>query len=169
MGDDRDRLSPVIWRWWCCKGWANWCSPTAIPERLKAQGAVEIGAGHYPLIVLLHIAVAVGDPVASCPQPTRDLLAACWRSSCCLQACARLGDRSSLGPYLDHPHHFRARRAAGHARALSLRPPSQLPGGGGRDSGSAAGVRRNRGGDLLFRSPMPRFWPGASARKKPAS
>ena len=97
-------------------------------QKLKAQGAVEIGADHYRFIVLLHMAWLMAV-LWLLPAP----LVIHWgwiAVFVLLQAARDLGDRQP-GALLDHAHHFAARRAAGQARTLSLRAPSQLSGGGG--------------------------------------
>jgi methyltransferase len=92
-------------------------------KRLKAQGAVEIGAGHYPLIVLLHTAWLLAV-LWLLPVPLE--ISWPWLAIFVLLQAGRIWVIASLGPY-----HFRARQGFGQARTLSLRSPSQLPGGRG--------------------------------------
>ena len=78
------------------------------------------------------------------------------RSTCRLLRCSSLLELgrvwvlATLGPALDDAHHRRSRRAAGRARALSLRQSSQLSGRDRRDCGPAAGVRAVARSPLLF-------------------
>ena len=123
-------------------------------QKLKAQGAVEIGAEHYPLIVLLHMAWLLAV-LWLLPAPL--VIYWGWIAVFVLLQAARVWVIASLGPYWTTRIISVARRAAGQARALPFRASSQLSGGGGRDRGAAAGFRRNRGRDRLSRSPMRRY------------
>ncbi|HEY5083825.1 MAG TPA: isoprenylcysteine carboxylmethyltransferase family protein [Rhizomicrobium sp.] len=65
-------------------------------RRLKAQGAVEIGAGHYPLIVLLHTAWLLAV-LWLLPAPLE--ISWPWLAIFVLLQAARIWVISSLGPY----------------------------------------------------------------------
>lgn len=65
-------------------------------KRLKAQGAVEIGAGHYPLIVLLHTAWLLA---VLWLLPARLEVSWPWLAMFALLQAARLWVIASLGPY----------------------------------------------------------------------
>ena len=65
-------------------------------RRLVARGAVEHGAGHYPLIVLLHLAWLIAI-VASAPRDAPPVWA--WLAVYLLLAIARVWVIMSLGPY----------------------------------------------------------------------
>ena len=105
--------------------------------RLLARGAHEAGAGHYPLIVGLHVAwlaalwwLAPGRPVDTRSWLLFAVLRA-GRGSGCSRPWARAGRRGSSS----------VPDAQLSARPLPLRQPSQLSGRGRRDRGPAAGVR----------------------------
>lgn len=65
-------------------------------RRLKAQGAVEIGAGHYPLIVLLHTTWLLAV-LWLLPAPLE--ISWPWLAIFALLQAARIWVISSLGPY----------------------------------------------------------------------
>jgi methyltransferase len=65
-------------------------------KRLKAQGAVEIGAGHYPLIVLLHTAWLLAV-LWLLPAPLE--ISWPWLAIFVLLQAARIWVIASLGPY----------------------------------------------------------------------
>ena len=65
-------------------------------RRLKAQGAVEIGAGHYPLIVLLHTAWLLAV-LWLLPAPLE--ISWPWLAIFVLLQAARIWVIASLGPY----------------------------------------------------------------------
>jgi len=65
-------------------------------RRLKAQGAVEIGAGHYPLIALLHTAWLLAV-LWLLPAPLE--ISWPWLAIFVLLQAARIWVISSLGPY----------------------------------------------------------------------
>jgi methyltransferase len=65
-------------------------------KRLKAQGAVEIGAGHYPLIVLLHTAWLLAV-LWLLPVPLE--ISWPWLAIFVLLQAARIWVIASLGPY----------------------------------------------------------------------
>lgn len=65
-------------------------------RRLKAQGAVEIGAGHYPLIVLLHTTWLLAV-LWLLPAPLE--ISWPWLAIFVLLQAARIWVISSLGPY----------------------------------------------------------------------
>ena len=65
-------------------------------RRLKAQGAVEIGASHYPLIVLLHTAWLLAV-LWLLPAPLE--ISWPWLAIFVLLQAARIWVISSLGPY----------------------------------------------------------------------
>ena len=65
-------------------------------KALKSRGAVEVGAAHYPLIVLLHAAWLVAIVVALPPAPSIYLLALV---PFILLQLARLWVIASLGPF----------------------------------------------------------------------
>ena len=109
-----------------CSGWRELRLRRAQHRaRCSPAARVEIGPRHYPLIVLLHARVAGGARCDFVPAPTRPILALARPSSSLLQGRA-LWVIASLGPLLDDADHHAARRAAGAARALSLRAPSEL-------------------------------------------
>ena len=101
---------------------SRWCSPRVTAERLGelvlarrntaaliAQGGVERGAGHYPLIVALHAAWLVGLWWLVAGGAGRR--SAGWR--CSVLQIGRVWVLATLGPALDDAHHRRARRDAG--------------------------------------------------------
>ena len=106
-------------------------------QRLKAKGAVEIGAGHYRFIVLLHMAWLMAV-LWLLPAPL--VIHWVWLGVFVLLQAARIWVIATLGALLDHAHHLRAGCATDQDGPLSFFPSSQLCGGGRRDPGAAAGL-----------------------------
>ena len=99
---------------------------------LKARGAVEYGASHYPLIVALHAAwlasLAIFVPWHTPPNWY-------WLGLFIVLQAARIWVVASLGPHWTTRIVVASRRAPGAARALSLDQPPELLRGRRRDRG----------------------------------
>ncbi len=116
--------------------------------RLLARGAREAGAGHYPLIVLLHAAWLAGLWALALDHPPNLFWLGGLRRSA---APAGLGDLEP-GRALDDAHHRTARGASGDGGPVPLRVASQLLRRGGGDPGAAAGLRAGLVRASCFRS-----------------
>jgi len=112
-------------------GFAQWNT-----VRLRAEGGVEFGAAHYPLMVALHASWLLGLWMLGHDRSVDPF----WLTVFILLQAGRLvGDRYA-GPALDHAGDRAALRCAGCARALPLAAASKLPGRRCRDHGGSAGA-----------------------------
>ena len=116
--------------------------------RLRAKGAVEFGAAHYPLMILLHASWLIGL-VGVRPRPAHRLVVVCAFRSVAVRS--PLGDRKPRST-VDHAGNRIAWRGAGHSRSLSVDQASELPDcrAGNRRGSAGARVARVRA-DLFHR------------------
>ena len=160
------------WRWgrasapsWCCcggeqrrrstSGWslavgAERVVELVVSERNRrwslARGGVESGAGHYPVMVVLHTGLLVGAVAEVLPAgpavPAVAGLADARRSLVAAQV-LRWWCIAILGPAVVHPGRRRARAVASVTRrAVPLAAAPQLPRRRGRGVRAAAGAHR---------------------------
>ena len=136
---------------------------------LKARGGIEYGAGHYPAMVALHVAMLVGcfvEPVVA-DRPFIPVLGWSMVALVLAAMALRWWCIRDAGRALEHPRHRGAVPAAGDRRAVPLDASPELRRRGRRGRGAPDGPHRV--GDRASASPCstPSCWRCGSGSRTP--
>ena len=103
-------------------GWPNWLCPQRNWTWSRAHGGIEFGAGHYPVMVVLHTGLLAGCLIEVIALQRPFVPALGWPMLVVVLAAQALRwwCITTLGPPVEHPRHRHPGRGARHRRTVPV-------------------------------------------------